>query len=194
MRARSARFNNAAVRSKQRYAGPRPLCARRRSRVARPAPPGRAHGTARGPASARHASPATRRRPRAEWRRRAQIANQPIGSCRSPSSCTHPGRTLSVAAVRESQHNVGFCCGHSIRCGRAAAASITWPSAASFVMRRPRPGRESGPSGWPIEFAADARRSAHTDHPRERLGTRACRVWCVAKYRELRELGPFRIT
>lgn len=66
MRARSARFNNAAVRSKQRYAGPRPSCARRRSRGARPAPPGRAHGTARGPASARHASPATRRRPRAE--------------------------------------------------------------------------------------------------------------------------------
>lgn len=32
--------------------------------------------------------------------------------------------------------NVSFCCGHSIRCARAAGASIAWPSAASFVMRR----------------------------------------------------------
>ena len=33
-------------------------------------------------------------------------------------------------------HNVKLCCGHSIKCGGAAAASITWPSAPTFVMRR----------------------------------------------------------
>src|SRR5690606_19036506 len=38
-------------------------------------------------------------------------------------------------------YNVRFCCGHSIKCGRAAAATIAWPSAASIVSQPRRPPR-----------------------------------------------------